>query len=73
MKHDEGKKFRGMHRNELIAIIAEHFRVDSLLLEKAETLFDEMVQDKRQKKSKGILCDFECCLGCPRSTTWAEV
>lgn len=42
---------------ELASIVQKHFVLDSLLLERADVLFDELVDDMLRKKQQGILCD----------------
>jgi hypothetical protein len=38
-------------------IVNRRFKLDMLLLEAAEPIFDEMVADMRRKKAQGMLCD----------------
>jgi hypothetical protein len=50
------KKSRTMSKT-LEEIVKRRFKLDTLLLEAAEPIFDEMVADMRRKKAQGVLCD----------------
>lgn len=41
----------------LARLVETHFRLDAILLQEAETIFDELLADVRQKKERGIMCD----------------
>jgi hypothetical protein len=42
---------------EVKAVVDKYNQLDNLLLQEAESLFNEMVSDMRAKKAKGIICD----------------
>lgn len=47
---------------ELVTIIQQHFVLDSLLLDRAEVLFDKLVNEMARKKRRGMLCDLSAVL-----------
>jgi len=48
-------------------VVQKHFVLDTILLHKAEKLFDGLVQDMRCKKEQGMLCDLGKALKAPKT------
>ena len=61
----ERAAMKRMASAELNSTVEELFRLDTLLLQEAEPLFDEMVKEMREKKAKGIVCDLSSVLDEP--------